>query len=147
MSLPDQIALHLPAKPGYEKVAMGAAGSIARGMGFPEERVQDLRMALGEACLNAIEHGAGGRVEERIEVVFTVETGEMEVQVRDPGQGGALPLEVPDLARKLSGEDPSPRGWGFHIIQRLVDEASFTQLEEGAVLRMSIRLHTDEEGE
>ena len=42
---------------GYEKVAMSTARPVAKLMGFPEDRIEDLKTAVAEACINAIEHG------------------------------------------------------------------------------------------
>jgi len=50
------VEVRLPTRPGYEKVAMSTAASVARLMGFPEDRVEDLKTAVTEACINAIEH-------------------------------------------------------------------------------------------
>lgn len=51
------IELRLPSKLGYERVAMDTASSLARRMGFPEEKVESLKTAISEAVTNAIEHG------------------------------------------------------------------------------------------
>ena len=48
------VELHLPSRLGYEKVAMDAAASLARRMGFSADRVDALRTALAEAITNAI---------------------------------------------------------------------------------------------
>ena len=51
------VELKIPSELGYEKVAMAAAGSVAKKMGFTADRVDDLKTAVSEACINAIEHG------------------------------------------------------------------------------------------
>lgn len=140
MKKAERVVLEIPAVSGFEKLAMVTAESLARGIGFPEERVQDLRMAIGEACANAIEHGAQGTCEQRIEVAFSVASDSVEVEVRDSGEGIASPPAAPVLAEKLSGDDPSSRGWGFHIIRNLVDEFSVESEDQGTVVRMVIRI-------
>lgn len=54
---PGTIELHIPSRLGYEKIAMNTAASTARMMGFSDERVEDLKTAVAEACINAMEHG------------------------------------------------------------------------------------------
>jgi hypothetical protein len=49
--------LRLPSRLGFEKVAMNTAASVAQIMGFSDDRVNDLKTAVAEACINAIEHG------------------------------------------------------------------------------------------
>ena len=49
--------MHIPNILGSEKEAIREAASIARKMGFSDDRVEDLKTAISEACINAIEHG------------------------------------------------------------------------------------------
>ena len=51
------VELKIPSEPGFEKVAMRLAAEVAERMGFSPERIDDLRTAVSEACLNAIRHG------------------------------------------------------------------------------------------
>ena len=51
---------------GFEKVAMSTAASVAKLMGFREDRIEDLKTAVAEACINAIEHG--NRLNEKLSV-------------------------------------------------------------------------------
>ena len=51
------VEVRLPSRLGFEKVAMATAASVARLKGFSDERIEDLKTAVAEACINAIEHG------------------------------------------------------------------------------------------
>jgi serine/threonine-protein kinase RsbW len=53
----EKIELYIPNTIGSEKAAINKAASIAREMGFSDDRVEDLKTAVSEACINAIEHG------------------------------------------------------------------------------------------
>lgn len=53
----EVIELAIPSRLGLERVAIDAAASVAQLMGFSEDRIEDLKTAVDEACLNAIEHG------------------------------------------------------------------------------------------
>ena len=53
----EVIELALPSRLGLEKVAVEAAASLAQLMGFSEDRIEDLKTSVEEACMNAIEHG------------------------------------------------------------------------------------------
>ena len=55
------IEVSLPNRFGYERVAMECASSFAGMIGFSPDRVEDLKTAVSEACLNAIEHGNRNR--------------------------------------------------------------------------------------
>ena len=56
-------------------------------MGFREDRVEDLKTAVAEACINAIEHG--NRLNEKLNVgvVLSVNADTLEVKVIDDGKG------------------------------------------------------------
>ena len=118
------VELQLPSRLGYEKVAMATAASVAKLMGFREDRVEDLKTAVAEACINAMEHG--NRLTEGLSVGVVLSAGpeSLEVKVIDDGNGlKALPPK-PDINRKIHGEE-DPRGMGMFLIQALVDEAEW----------------------
>ena len=66
------IEMMFPSELGYEKIARDAIGTLARNMGFDAERVEDLRTALSEACINAIEHGNQRQAHLRIHITLSL---------------------------------------------------------------------------
>ena len=124
------VELHIPSILGYEKVAMDTATSLARDMGFTRDRVADLRTAVGEACLNAIEHGNQLDASVRVGVTLTVGPDALRVDVDDQGNHFDPTLIEPNIDDKIEGKDDS-RGWGVFLIQKLVDEVSFEQAPQG----------------
>src|SRR6185369_13791000 len=79
------IELSIPSKLGFEKVARSVAASVGQKLCFDSERIADLQTAVGEACLNAIEHGNQCRPDLRISVRFLITTRRLEVVVADNG--------------------------------------------------------------
>jgi serine/threonine-protein kinase RsbW len=140
------VEVRLPTKLGYEKVAMSTAASVAKLMGFPEERVEDLKTAVAEACINAIEHG--NRLNEKLSVgvVLSADTETLEVKVIDDGSGIQKVPPKPDIDRKMHGEE-DPRGMGMFLIQALVDEAEWVAGADGksSYVRLVIRLDKEAE--
>ncbi len=57
----------LPNKPEYVSLVRLAASGIAGRMGFDVETVEDIKLAVAEACTNAIKHGTAKYSEYRIE--------------------------------------------------------------------------------
>src|SRR5947208_14958451 len=84
------IELRLPSRLGYEKVAMDAASSLARRMGFGGDRVDALRTAVSEAVTNAIEHGNEQDSAMKVMVMLMVRPDGLVISVA--GQG-LKPLE------------------------------------------------------
>jgi serine/threonine-protein kinase RsbW len=140
--IPDNsIELRLPSKLGYEKVAMNTAASVAKLMGFTEERVEDLKTAVAEACINAMEHG--NKLDESLSVGVTLSiiANTLEVKVSDTGEGPQHATHPPDIDKKMLGEE-DPRGMGMFLIQALVDEAEWVSAPPaGSYARMVIHLH------
>jgi serine/threonine-protein kinase RsbW len=137
---PGAIELHLPSKLGYEKVAMAAAASVAHLMGFSDQRVEDLKTAVAEACINSMEHG--NRLDESLTVgvVLSIIDRSLEVKVQDHGSGIPGGMLTPDIDRKMEGAE-SPRGMGLFLIQCLVDEVEWTTSEDnGACARLVVHL-------
>jgi serine/threonine-protein kinase RsbW len=135
------VEVKLPSRLGFEKVAMGTAASVARLMGFPEDRIEDLKTALAEACINAIEHGNHLNDNLCVGVILSVSDEALEVKVMDNGTGITKTPSKPDIDRKMHGEE-DPRGMGMFLIQSLVDEAEWVKGSpgKGSYVRLVIRL-------
>ena len=135
------VEVRLPTRLGYEKVAMNAASTVAKLMGFPEDRVDDLRTAVAEACINAIEHGNRPNEKLSVGVVLSAGADELEVKVIDDGTGISKQPAKPDIDRKMHGEE-DPRGMGMFLIQALVDEAEWVAGTDGksSYVRLVIKL-------
>ena len=138
---PTTVEVRLPSRLGYEKVAMSTAAAVAKLMGFREDRVDDLKTAVAEACINAMEHG--NRMNEGLSVGVVLCAGEdsLEVKVIDDGKGLKNLPPKPDIDRKIHGEE-DPRGMGMFLIQALVDEAEWVAGANGkaSYVRLVIRL-------
>ncbi len=137
----NSIELRLPSKLGYEKVAMNTAASVAKLMGFAEDRVEDLKTAVAEACINAMEHGNKLDASLSIGVVLSIVDDSLEVKVSDNGEGPQSATAAPDIDKKMLEEEDT-RGMGMFLIQALVDEAEWVSTPPaGSYARMVIHLH------
>ena len=133
------LELHIPSILGFEKVAMSFAASVAQMMKFPYDRVDDLKTAVAEACIDAIEHGNNMDEETKIGVMLTIEGSRLQVDIQDQG-GGVGSIAQPNIEEKMAGKEV-PRGWGVFLIEKLMDQVEFeTRPEGGNVVRMVIHL-------
>jgi serine/threonine-protein kinase RsbW len=122
------VELGIPSELGYEKMAMQLSAAVAHQMGFEPERIDDLKTAVSEACLNAIEHGNQLDADARVVIRLQVEDDRLLVDVYDQGRGGPPPAEFPepDINRKIAGQEETRR-MGIYVIRQLVDEAGFVE--------------------
>ena len=109
---------------------MDSAAAAAKIMGFHQNRIEDLRTAVAEACINAIEHGNQLDTDTAVLVTLTMKSESLEVDVKDQGAGVTREVETPDIERKLA-EVEDKRGWGMFLIKNLVDEVEFRTVPEG----------------
>ena len=114
----------IPSDPDFEKIPRAAVEVIARKMGFTLERVEDLKIAIGEAVGNAIEHGNQKNVDARVQVEFIVRSDALIMRVIDQGV-----RPIPDIAVERIFPDDN-RGWGLQWIKDFTDEAA-TQAKPG----------------
>ncbi len=148
MNKHSTIEIMLPSRLGYEKVAMSTAASVAKLMGFSEDRIEDLKTALAEACINAIEHGNQLNDEYKVGVEMSVSDDRLEVKVVDEGTGKIEMHDDPDIDRKMHGEEEA-RGMGMFLIRALVDEAEWVPSSPSnkSYARLMIRLNRQEDRE
>lgn len=142
MSAPSKYELHVRSTHGAEKVAMDFAANVAKSMNFPPDRVEDLKTAVAEACMNAIEHGNKLDSTTRVGIRLVVDKDKLQIAVQDQGRGVAKP-PTPDIESRMEGKI-DPRGWGIFLIQNLMDEVTFESTAEGGVVKMIIYLEKQE---
>jgi serine phosphatase RsbU (regulator of sigma subunit)/anti-sigma regulatory factor (Ser/Thr protein kinase) len=114
-------AFEVPSEPGNERLAIDRVAEAVVGLGLAGERLERLKTAVGEATMNAIEHGNRNRPELPVEVRVAADDHDVKVRITDQGGERAIPeVEAPDLEAKLAGLQ-TPRGWGLFLIQNMVD--------------------------
>jgi serine/threonine-protein kinase RsbW len=137
------VELRLPSELGWERVAVDLAACVAARMGFPADRIEDIKTAVSEATLNAIEHGNALDAAQSVLIVFVPEPEKLEISVRDRSRRELVPSDpaapAPSLQDRLAGLS-SARGWGMFLIRSLVDEVEFSSTGAGNVVRMVVRL-------
>jgi serine/threonine-protein kinase RsbW len=126
--------LSVPMAEQAELVAARTVEQVARNMAFDERAVQQVRLAVIEACINAFEHS--GSEERTLYLNCLVYADRLLVVVRDFGKGFD-PHAVPEpvIQEKLN-RIGSKRGWGLMLIRRMMDEVAFEDSGPGTTLRM-----------
>jgi len=135
----------LASVPGNERAAMAGVSESLAGLNLPAGRLEKLKTAVAEATMNAIEHGNDNRSDLGVDIEVVLSGAEIIVDITDRGgRGDAGRLgqegdgEVPDLARKLTG-DQEPGGWGLYLIKNMVDDMEVTTSEERRTVRLTMR--------
>jgi len=125
---------------GYERVAMACSASFAQLFGFPPARIEDLKTMVGEASVNAMQHGNKGRSDAKVRVLLKCDNDAMIVQVLDEGKGIKKFPPNPDI-EKIIEEDKLITGFGLFLIKELADQVEFNKMaDEGHMVKMTINM-------
>ena len=133
------VEFEVPSAEGNERLALERVSAIVGPLGLDEARLKRLETAVGEATMNAMEHGNKYRADLPVAVRVLTEPDQVRVQIVD--QGGESPdheTETPDLEAKLAGLQ-RPRGWGLFLIKNMVDDAHETTDGSEHVLELIMR--------
>jgi len=133
-----EISLTLQMGPEMEIAASRAATSVAESMRMSADKIDEVRMAVVEACINAIEHSQAP--DQTVYLSFVVlggrEPDRLEITVRDSGVGFSPDeLKEPRIEDKLTSE--RKRGWGLKIIRGLMDDVDVRSSSNGTTIVMS----------
>lgn len=129
-----ELELEFPPKPGFVGAARHAVSSLVRLHDFPEDLVQDVKLAVSEACTTAIaDASASGQP---IRVLASAEPERLVVEVIDPGTG--VERAVAGRPTEIDTEElPFDRVLSLPIIRGLVDEVAIAPVEgQGMSLKM-----------
>jgi len=130
----------LPSQRGNERQAMENVAQEVQGAGLLSDRVDQLKTAVAEATMNAMEHGNLYNPDIQVEIKVTASEDELNVFITDRGVDHPMPEKVtPDLEAKLAGEQ-SPRGWGLFLIENMVDSMEIEADENHHTIRLIYRL-------
>ena len=131
MSSEKTLELRIPSVLGFEKVAMEFAAVVAKMMNVAEDRVEDLKTAVAEACLNAIVHGNKSNPNKTVMIEIIFSSTDLTVKVGDQGEGFD-PQEIPDpLAEENLLREV---GRGVFIVRSLMDELRYEAGPEGGTV-------------
>jgi serine/threonine-protein kinase RsbW len=143
------VELTFTALPAHVRTARLVATAVARRSGVDESLLDEVRLAVGEACSRAVEGHQLYCPGEPVRLALTDLAGRFEVEVTDtcvPGvrsPGGPGP--VPDLTgADPAGADPEssaeadfPAGLGIAVIEGLADDVQISETAAGTSIRMS----------
>jgi anti-sigma regulatory factor (Ser/Thr protein kinase) len=131
--------------PGNEQQAMEWVAEVVRPLQLPLNRLANLKTAVAEVVMNAMEHGNQYQPDKPVSLQVRASQTTLLVHIRDEGGQRPMPaaggVASPDLEAKLAGLQ-SPRGWGLFLIRNLVDEVSITEDDHHHVVELIMHLET-----
>ncbi|HEX8982936.1 MAG TPA: SpoIIE family protein phosphatase [Ktedonobacterales bacterium] len=111
-----------PSAPGNERQVIALVEEAISSLGLPHKRVDELKTAVAEATMNAMEHGNQYALDKPVHVAVGASEDVVSIRIRDMGGDFEIPeAHTPDIEAKLA-ELQTPRGWGLFLIKSLVDD-------------------------
>jgi serine/threonine-protein kinase RsbW len=141
----SDIDIQIPSDLVFERVVRESAVFVAKYLGFDEERVGDLQLAVSEAVTNAIEHGNNSDINIKVGVKFYIKAERLAVKVTDQGHWVEAAHTVErandDIDMETRLEHDMTRGMGIFLIERLVDNLDVKSSSAGTEFTMWFNLH------
>jgi serine phosphatase RsbU (regulator of sigma subunit)/anti-sigma regulatory factor (Ser/Thr protein kinase) len=139
------IVFSIPSERGNERLAMDRVVDVVAPLELEPSRLEQLKTAVSEAAMNAIEHGNGSDPEVPVDVHVRRNGGELLVAITDRGGGAELPEpETPDLEAKLDGRQKT-RGWGLFLIRNMVDDVRESSVGDLHTVELVLDLEGDDD--
>jgi anti-sigma regulatory factor (Ser/Thr protein kinase) len=145
------VELLFSALPEHVRTARLVAAAVARRAGVDEAVLDEVRLAVGEACSRAVGLHRSGGVNHPVRVLLTEEEKKFSIEVGD--EVPAVPSVVANggvPAARTDGPGPHPQhtesaadesddqaDMGLAVISGLVDDVEVLEGEYGGVIRMS----------
>jgi len=118
----DSVVVTIPSQAKYLSVVRAATVNIGKLYGMDEPVIEDVKLAVDEACSNVIKHAYRGNASRKIVVKYRAMQDRFEVIIEDSGMKGRM-----ELMKGRSLDDIRPGGLGIHFIRRVFDVFKFDE--------------------
>lgn len=111
------VQLRFTPLPEHVRTARLVATAVGRRLGLPEETLEEVRLAVGEACARAVQRSSPPETAAPVEVLLIDDAGRLVVEVRDGGTAdrepaGDLALTLVEGLADSVSVGPGPGGEG-----------------------------------
>lgn len=137
------VELSFTALPAHVRTARLVATAVARRSGVDESLLDEVRLAVGEACSRAVEDHQLYCPGEPVRLSLTDLAGRFEVEVTDTCASAARVPASPGGPGAVSGtagpenNGGLPASIGIAVIEGLADDVQITETAAGTSIRMS----------
>jgi len=118
----DLAVIKIQSDPKYLSVIRTVTAKMGELYGLSESAIEDIKLAVDEACSNVIKHAYGGDTHQSILIRYKMTKKGFEVLIEDHGVKAQ-----PESIEGRNLEDIRPGGLGIHLIKRAFDIFQFDQ--------------------
>jgi len=143
------VEISFAALPAHVRTARLIAVAVARRAHVPDDVIDELRLAVGEACSRAVAVHSQHAPRELVRMLLSDDEGSFTVEVVDAGPSEHFPPALDALTMRLEEAPPPPDdadpvrdllppGFGLAVITGLVEDIAVTAAEpSGTRVRMT----------
>jgi serine/threonine-protein kinase RsbW len=123
-NLKKKYQLRLPSQASNLEIVREFVSRIARKVGFSEDDVNKIELAVDEACTNVIKHAYGNDNKKPMDIAIKVDLEKLTVLITDRGKGfNPRKLTHPDMKEYLAKMRVG--GLGVYLMKTLMDEVEY----------------------
>ncbi|MGR6118071.1 anti-sigma B factor RsbW [Aeribacillus composti] len=141
----DYIEMKIPAKTEYIGIVRLTLSGIANRMGYTYDDIEDLKIAVSEACSNAVQHAYGHNENGEVRIGFSLFENRLEITVSDDGKNfdlSKMKENTGPYSPSMPIEKLSEGGLGLFLIKTLMDEVTI-DMNSGVTVKMSKLLNEE----
>lgn len=141
----DLVNVVIPAKPDYVGIARLVVSGVANRMGFSYDDIEDVKLAVAEACTNSVDHAYMDN-EGEIEISCSIFSDRLQIDVIDHGHS----FDMKDIEERTGPLSVEPtmntireRGLGIYLMKTLMDQVEIKG-DNGVIVTMTKYIQKDE---
>jgi serine/threonine-protein kinase RsbW len=131
------VKVEIPALSEYVAVIRLAISGVATRMHFNIEEIEDIKIAVSEACTNVVQHAYPDQKDGKIKLIATLHPDHLEIVIEDSGKGFDAKNPVSDKQDGSNGVNFG-LGLGLTFIKSLMDSSEIISVpNQGTTVRMT----------
>lgn len=114
------------------------ATRIATELGFPDDEVMQISMAVREGAVNAVLHGNGYAPDKKVTIAFEHTDNDLVITIQDQGKG----LDLSKIPNPLAPENLlKTSGRGIFLMRSFMDVVEIRPSQTGTELKLIKHVH------
>jgi serine/threonine-protein kinase RsbW len=114
------------------------ATRIATQLGFPDDEIMQISMAVREGAVNAVLHGNAYAPDKKVTLAFEHTAGDLVITIRDQGKG----MDLSQIPNPLAPENLlKTSGRGIFLMRSFMDEVEIRPSQTGTELKLIKHVH------
>jgi len=135
-----RLNLRIPSQTEKLNVAREFVADAAKVFGFKEDDVNNIALAVDEACTNIIKHAYSYASDKEIDIVVSMKKPEFEILIQDKGKHfNPNQIPVPNMKEYMSHYKRG--GLGMYLMKKLMDKVEYSIHPKKNVVRLIKYLH------